>query len=69
MSYYNGKVIERFLDYVSYPTASEYDMEDVPSTKSQFALAERIAAADAQAKAYYAKLDEENAKLFAEKGG
>ncbi|MBQ9825760.1 MAG: peptidase T [Firmicutes bacterium] len=44
MSYYNGKVIERFLDYVSYPTASEYDMEDVPSTKSQFALAERIAA-------------------------
>ena len=31
-------------------------------------LAERIAEADAQAKAYYAKLDEENAKLFAEKG-
>ena len=44
MSYYTGKVIDRFLDYVSYPTSSAYDMEDVPSTKAQFALAERIAA-------------------------
>ena len=32
-------------------------------------LTERIAAADAEAKAYYAKLDEENAKLFAGNGG
>ncbi len=43
MSYYTGKVIDRFLDYVSYPTASEYDMEDIPSTKSQFELAKHIA--------------------------
>ena len=44
MSYYTGKVIERFLDYVSFGTSSAYDMEDIPSTKSQFALAEHIAA-------------------------
>lgn len=31
-------------------------------------LTERIAAADAAAKAYYARLDEENARLFAENG-
>ena len=43
MSYYKGKVIERFLDYVSYPTSSAYDMPDVPSTRSQFVLADRIA--------------------------
>ena len=42
MSYYKGKVIDRFLDYVSYPTASAYDMPDVPSTDRQFALAERL---------------------------
>ena len=42
MSYYKGKVIDRFLDYVSYPTASAYDMPDVPSTERQFALAERL---------------------------
>ena len=43
MSYYTGKVIDRFLDYVSYPTASEYDRVDVPSTITQFALANHIA--------------------------
>ena len=50
---------EEQINVLDFP-AEELDAPD---------LAERIAAADAAAKAYYAKLDEENEKLFSEAGG
>ena len=37
-----GKVTDRFLKYVSFPTGSEYDKEYMPSSERQFALAEYI---------------------------
>ena len=35
-------VLDRFLDYVSYPTMSDEDSETIPSSKKQLVLAKRI---------------------------
>ena len=38
------RAYERFLKYVAFPTMSDSESENVPSTKKQLALAEALAA-------------------------